>query len=173
MHEFLVNLSAWITNHPNLAGFAIFTSSFAESLAFVGLIMPGAALMITAGALITTGALSFWTTMAWAVCGAVLGDGLSFWLGHHFKGRICSFPLFARYPNILARGEDFFHRHGGKSVFFGRFVGPVRPVIPIIAGMLDMGHGRFTVYNILSASWLGSGLPVTRNGFGCILSPGR
>ncbi len=151
MHEVLLNLTTWITNHPNLASFAIFVSSFAESLAFVGLIMPGAALMMTAGALITTGALSFSTTMAWAVCGAVLGDGLSFWMGHHFKGRIRSFSLFARYPNMLARGEDFFHRHGGKSVFFGRFVGPVRPVIPIIAGMLDMGQSRFTVYNILSA----------------------
>ena len=172
MHEFLINLTTWITNHPNLAGFAIFASSFAESLAFVGLIIPGAALMMTAGALITTGALPFWTTMVWAVCGAVLGDGLSFWLGHHFKGRIRSFSLFARYPNMLARGEEFFHRHGGKSVFFGRFVGPVRPVIPIIAGMLGMGHSRFTVYNILR-SWLGSGIHVARNGFGCITGPGR
>jgi len=151
MHDVIITLTTWITDHPNLAGFAIFISSFAESLAFVGLIMPGAALMLTAGALIATGALSFWTTMGWAVFGAVLADGLSFWLGYHFKDRIRSFTLFARYPNMLARGEEFFHRHGGKSVFFGRFVGPVRPVIPIIAGMLGMGHVRFTVYNILSA----------------------
>jgi undecaprenyl-diphosphatase len=151
MHELLINLTTWITSHPNLAGFAIFISSFAESLAFVGLLMPGAALMMTAGALIATGALSFWTTVGWAVLGAVLADGISFWLGRHFKDHIRSFPLFARYPNMLATGEVFFHRHGGKSVFFGRFVGPVRPVIPIVAGMLDMGKTRFTVYNILSA----------------------
>ena len=151
MHEFLLNLTTWITNHPNLAGFAIFFTSFAESLAFVGLIMPGAAMMLTAGALITTGALSFWSTIMWAVCGAVLADGLSFWLGHRFKDHIRSFSLFARYPDVLTRGEDFFNRHGGKSVFFGRFIGPIRPVIPIVAGMLDMGQVRFTVYNILSA----------------------
>jgi len=151
MHEFLLNLTAWITNHPNLAGFAIFFTSFAESLAFVGLLMPGAAMMLTAGALIATGAFFFWPTMAWAVCGAVLADGISFWLGHRFKARIRSFSLFARYPDMLVRGEEFFHRHGGKSVFLGRFVGPVRPVIPIVAGMLGMGQARFTVYNILSA----------------------
>lgn len=147
MHEFLINLTTWITNHPNLAGFAIFFTSFAESLAFVGLLMPGAALMLTAGALITTGALSFWPTMAWAACGAVFADGISFWLGHRFKEQIRSFSLFARYPEVLAQGEKFFHRHGGKSVFLGRFVGPVRPVIPIVAGMLGMGQARFTVYN--------------------------
>jgi undecaprenyl-diphosphatase len=151
MHDLLLNLTIWITSHPNLAGLVIFFASFAESLAFVGLIMPGAALMLTAGALIANGALSFWPTMAWAVCGAVLADGLSFWIGHHFQERIRSFPLFVRFPNMLVRGEDFFHRHGGKSVFFGRFVGPVRPIIPLIAGMLRMRQGRFTVYNILSA----------------------
>ncbi len=151
MHEFLINLTTWITSHPNLAGFAIFLTSFTESLAFVGLLMPGAALMLTAGALIATGALPFWSTMAWAVCGAVLADGLSFWLGHRFKDHIRSFSLFVRYPDVLTRGEDFFKRHGGKSVFFGRFVGPIRPVIPIVAGMMGMGHTRFTLYNILSA----------------------
>ena len=151
MHAFLLNLTTWITSHPHLAGFVIFITSFAESLAFVGLIMPGAAMMLTAGALIATGSLSFWPTMAWAVFGAVLADGLSFWLGHRFKERIRSFSLFSRYPDMLTRGEDFFHRHGGKSVFFGRFVGPVRPVIPIVAGMMGMGQTRFTLYNILSA----------------------
>ena len=151
MHDFFLNLTTWITSHPNLAGFTIFITSFAESLAFVGLIMPGAAMMLTAGALIATGALSFWPTMGWAVCGAVLADGLSFWIGHRFKDHIRSFSLFARYPEVLTRGEEFFNRHGGKSVFFGRFVGPVRPVIPIVAGMMGMGHTRFTVYNILSA----------------------
>ena len=57
MHDLLVTLTTWITSHPNLAGLAIFFSSFAESLAFVGLIMPGVAVMLTAGALIATGSL--------------------------------------------------------------------------------------------------------------------
>ncbi len=151
MHEFLIPLTAWIMNHPNLAGFTIFITSFAESLAFVGLFMPGAALMLAAGTLIAAGALSFWPTMGWAVCGAVLADGLSFWLGHRYKEEIRSFRFFARHPEMLERGERFFRHHGGKSVFFGRFVGPIRPVIPIVAGMMGMGQTQFTLYNILSA----------------------
>ncbi len=151
MHELLLQLTAWIAGHPNSAGLIIFFSSFAESLAFVGLIMPGTVLMLAAGALIAEGALSFWPTMAWAVCGAVLADGLSFLLGRHFSRKIRRFPLFIRFPNMLVRGEEFFRCHGGKSVFLGRFVGPIRPVIPLVAGMMGMGQGRFSIYNILSA----------------------
>ena len=47
--------------------------------------------------------------------------------------------------------RSFFSRHGGKSVLFGRFVGPVRPVIPVVAGMLGMGPVHFVVVNVLSA----------------------
>jgi undecaprenyl-diphosphatase len=52
---------------------------------------------------------------------------------------------------MLRNGEAFFYRHGGKSVLFGRFVGPVRPVIPVVAGMLGMGPAHFAVLNVLSA----------------------
>ena len=52
---------------------------------------------------------------------------------------------------MLKNGETFFHRHGGKSVLFGRFVGPVRPVIPVVAGMLGMGSLHFGIVNVLSA----------------------
>ncbi|MDP4979669.1 MAG: phosphatase PAP2 family protein [Desulfobacterales bacterium] len=58
---------------------------------------------------------------------------------------------FSRYPGVLKRGETFFNRHGGKSVLFGRFVGPVRPVIPVVAGMLGMGPLHFSIVNVLSA----------------------
>ena len=52
---------------------------------------------------------------------------------------------------MLKRGETFFNRHGGKSVLFGRFVGPLRPVIPVVAGMLGMGPLHFSIVNVLSA----------------------
>ncbi|MCB1777517.1 MAG: LssY C-terminal domain-containing protein, partial [Candidatus Competibacteraceae bacterium] len=59
--------------------------------------------------------------------------------------------LLRRHPEWLARGENFFHRHGGKSILFARFVGPVRPVIPVVAGMLSMAPVRFYLYNFSSA----------------------
>jgi undecaprenyl-diphosphatase len=140
----------WIATHPHWAGGAVFLVAFTESLAIVGLFMPGAFLMFGIGALIALGHLAFLPTMAWAVAGALLGDGLSFWLGRHYHQQLRAIWPFRNYPRLVNRGVDFFHRHGGKSIVFGRFVGPVRPIMPAVAGMLGMPVGRYLVINLLS-----------------------
>ena len=144
-------LMHWVSEHPDLAGLIVSVVACAESLAVVGLAVPGAAVMLTAGALIGAGALGFWSVFAWAVAGAVLGDGLSFWFGHHYRGRLRDMGPFRRHPEWLARAETFFHRHGGKSVLLGRFVGPVRPLVPVVAGSLGMRPVSFYGMNVLSA----------------------
>lgn len=147
----LAPLLDWIALHPHWAGAAVFLISLAESLAFVGLFIPGTVVMFGVGALIAAGALELWTTLGLAAAGAVVGDGISYWLGYHYHERLRQMWPFSRYPQMLIRGEAFFHRHGGKSVLLGRFVGPVRPVIPVVAGMLGMPPVRFYVVNVLSA----------------------
>ncbi len=151
MADWIQPLLDWVAQNPNWAGAIVFLVSFSESLAIVGLLIPGVAMMFVAGALIAAGALDFWPILAWAVAGAVAGDGLSFWLGHHFKDRMRRVWPFTRHPEMLTRGEDFFLRYGGKSVAFGRFFGPVRAVIPLVAGMMGMPRPRFFAANILSA----------------------
>jgi membrane protein DedA with SNARE-associated domain/membrane-associated phospholipid phosphatase len=107
--------------------------------------------MLAAGALVGAGLVDFWSIFAWAVGGAVLGDGVSYWLGHHYREQLRGIKLLRRHPQWLARGTDFFQRHGGKSILLARFVGPVRPVIPVVAGMLGMSPLRFYLNNIFSA----------------------
>ncbi len=151
METFLDALLAWVHAHPAWAGVAVFLVALSESLVVVGLVVPGTVLMFGIGALVGSGNLGLWETLAWAFAGAVAGDGLSFWLGHHFRDRIRSWWPFRNHPELLARGEAFFLRHGGKSVLIGRFVGPVRPIIPAVAGMLGMPPGKFLAVNLLSA----------------------
>jgi len=140
----------WIALHHDLANLAVFLISFSESLLIVGLFVPGALIMFGIGALVSSGRLDLMTTLIWAVLGAVAGDGLSFWLGYRYKTYLREIWPFSRYPRLFKHGEDFFARHGGKSVIFGRFVGPVRPVIPAIAGMMGLPPWRFVIINILS-----------------------
>ncbi|KAB7623019.1 DedA family protein [Alkalilimnicola sp. S0819] len=144
-------LLEWIRQHPHWAGFALFLIALTESLAAVGLFVPGAALMFGAGTLIAGGHMSLGSSIAWAIAGAVLGDSLSYWLGSHYGARLAGRWPFSRYPRLLVRSERFFERHGGKSVLLGRFVGPIRPVIPAVAGMAGMPRGRFLLVNVLSA----------------------
>lgn len=117
----------------------------------MGLLMPGSVIMFGVGAIIATGALSLDITLIVGAAGAIAGDGISYWLGRHYHEQLRKRWPFSRHPSLLTRGEAFFHKHGGKSVLLGRFVGPVRPVIPLVAGMMDMPSLRFTLVNVVSA----------------------
>jgi membrane protein DedA with SNARE-associated domain/membrane-associated phospholipid phosphatase len=140
----------WLHAHPDWAGFAIFLVSFAESIALLGLLIPGSVVMTAIGALVATGNLNFISTSLWAAAGAILGDTLSFFIGYHFKqGARRIWPL-SRFPKLLEHGEVFFKAHGGKSVFLGRFVGPVRPILPLIAGMFSMSPLRFIIVAVIA-----------------------
>jgi len=141
----------WVTLNPVTAYMSIFLIALSESLALVGLLIPGTMLMVGIGAVVATGALSLKITLLVAMTGAVAGDSISYWLGRHYHQGLKKLWPFRKYPQMLIRGEEFFQKHGGKSVLLGRFVGPVRPIIPVIAGMLDMPAGRFVLVNILSA----------------------
>lgn len=141
----------WISAHPHWAAVAVFLVAFSESLALVGLFMPGVVLMFAIGALIGSGSLEFWPTAAWAAAGAIAGDGTSYWLGRRYHQQLKVMWPFRTHPRLVGHATDFFYRHGGKSILFGRFVGPMRPVIPAIAGMLEMPVGHFLLTNVASA----------------------
>jgi undecaprenyl-diphosphatase len=151
MTELFQQLLDWVQLHPFWSGALVFSVAMAESLALVGMIVPGVAIMFGIGAMIAAGAIDFGAAMAWAVAGAVVGDGLSFWFGRHYRDRLRAIWPFTRYPQSLSRGIAFFEKYGGKSVAIGRFFGPVRAVIPLVAGMMGMSPGRFAIANLLSA----------------------
>ena len=144
-------ISHWIAANPGLAGWLVFAIALGESLAVVGLFVPGVVLMFVVGALVGGGMMELWPTLGWAAAGAVAGDGISYWLGRYYHQRLRLVWPFSRYPALIDKGEEFFQRHGGKGVLFGRFVGPVRPIIPVVAGMMDMPAWRFSLINVLSA----------------------
>jgi membrane protein DedA with SNARE-associated domain len=140
-----------IQHHPGMAYAAVFLVAFLESLVLVGLVVPGTVIMFGIGAIVAAGGLGMKPVLVLSAAGAIAGDGISYWLGRRYRETLGNIWPFRRYPEILKRGETFFNRHGGKSVLFGRFVGPVRPVIPAVVGMLGMAPGRFAVINVLSA----------------------
>ncbi len=141
----------WLAANPGWAGFAVFLISLGESLVVVGLFIPGTLVMFGIGSLVAFGAMDLWDTLLWAIAGAIVGDGISFWIGHHYRDHLRQIWPFSRHPEWFVRAEHFFARHGGKSVVFGRFAGPVRPIIPAVAGMMGMPPFRFYVVNVVSA----------------------
>ena len=151
MDDLAQPLLDFVTAHRDWAIAVMFVTAFGESFAFLSLLFPGTTLLIAAGALVKTGALPFVPIMLGAVGGAVLGDAVSYWIGRSCGGAIARLWPFSRNPELLAGGIRFFAHHGGKSVFIGRFFGPIRAVIPLAAGIMLMPRGRFWFANVISA----------------------
>src|SRR5512140_3765293 len=140
-----------IGSHPHWALLAVFVVACAESLALVGAVVPAAVVMFAAGALIGAGALELWITLAAAVAGAVLGDGLSYELGRSRESTIRTWPVFQRFGRPIARAEAFLKDHGGKSILLARFIAPMRAFVPLLAGFGRMPRSRFYTVNVASA----------------------
>jgi membrane protein DedA with SNARE-associated domain/membrane-associated phospholipid phosphatase len=134
----------WLQSHMAISLGLVFIISLFESLAFVGLLVPGSLMMTAAGILVGVEILPAWPTLIVAILGAIVGDGLSYRIGYYFKDSIRNMWPFRTHPNFLLKGEQFFAAHGGKSVFLARF-SPVRPVVPVIAGMMRMNTWRFLI----------------------------
>lgn len=150
MQEWIQPLLNWIVAHPYAANMVVFLIAFGESLAVVGLFLPGVVLMFSIGALIAAGVLDLWIVLGLSTLGAILGDVLSYWLGRRYHEQVRGWWPFRNHPEWLKHGESFFLRHGGKGVLLGRFIGPLRPIVPIVAGMLNMPAGRFIAVDVIA-----------------------
>jgi len=133
----------WIQAYPELTYLAIVLMIAVESLFVIGLFIPGSAIMIALGVVISLDGLPFWPVF-WATClGALLGDGFNYWLGLRYRGALRAWPWVQQHPQWLSQAERFLVRHGAKSLIVARIIGPLRPFIPAVAGMLDMPPKQF------------------------------
>ncbi len=148
---FFEEWAAIIATHPHISYPLVLLISLAESLAVIGLLVPGTVFIFGAGMLVASGALSLTPTLLMAIAGAIAGDAISYWLGRIYHQRLRNLWPFNRHPRLLTDGEEYFRSHGAASVLMGRFIGPIRPVIPLIAGMLGMPAPLFALTNIASA----------------------
>ncbi|WP_110690915.1 bifunctional DedA family/phosphatase PAP2 family protein [Salinicola endophyticus] len=149
-----MNFTHWLYSlspSPTLLLLIIAAVALLESLAVVGIVVPGVVLLGAAASLAGHADMSITLVLIAGTLGAFAGDNLSFWLGRSQRTRIPGWWPLDRHPEWLEGGIDFFQRHGTLSVVIGRFVGPVRPFVPLVAGMLSMPNRRFALVNALSA----------------------
>jgi membrane protein DedA with SNARE-associated domain len=135
---------------------AVFILALLESIAFVSLLIPSTLILGLLGVLIGAGDLPFWPPFLAAIAGAFLGDWISYMIGHRYRHRVKTFWPLNRSPEMFERGEAFFRRWGAPGYFFGRFVGPLRAVFPLICGITSMRILTFQSVNAASAvAWAG------------------
>lgn len=150
MEEIVNNIIDWIRANPHWAGVAVFAIAFLESLAIVGLAMPGWLLLVGVGSLIGAGTLGFWPIAFFSFAGATLGQAVSYLVGVAFKDRVHHWPWVERHQSLLHRSETFFKKHGFAGILVGQFIGPIRAVISLIAGILDMPAKKFLLAVVIA-----------------------
>ena len=149
--SFVDTVLDFVRNHQAWAAPIVFVLAFGESLAFISLLLPATAILFATGGLIGAAGIPFWPIWSAAAVGAFLGDWVSYWFGIHYHRQIAHMWPLSRNPQMLERGEAFFRRWGTASVFFGRFFGPLRCVMPLVAGICEMPKLAFQVANVTSA----------------------
>jgi membrane protein DedA with SNARE-associated domain len=127
-------------------------------LAGIGVPIPEDLSLLTAGYLVWSGQ----ATLAWVIpsclVAIVAGDSVLFWLGWHFGEKITQHKYLRHRltPARLERIENYFHRHGSKTIVVGRFAAGARALFFVAAGVMKMSYWRFLLYDGLAASVTGT-----------------
>lgn len=147
----LISALGWIQAHPVEAALILALAAAVEGLFLVGMLIPGSLLMFSAGAIAVAGEIPLTPVMLVAALGAWMGDCLSFYLGWRYRRHLPAIAARLRMPGAITRGEQFFARHGGKSIVLGRLIGPLRPLVPAIAGASAMRPSHFMTIDLIAA----------------------
>ncbi|MEW6759629.1 MAG: VTT domain-containing protein [Pseudomonadota bacterium] len=150
----------------------LFAIVFCETGLVVLFFFPGDTLLFIAGAFCATGEMNYPLLTALLVAAAVLGNTLNYYIGQAIGHRVFSHNYRWINKDALQRTHDFFEKHGGKTIIVARFVPVVRTFAPFVAGVSDMTHARFQLFNItgavlwvvslVTAGYLFGNIPVVR-----------
>lgn len=150
MEQFIADLLPKIEHFRLLSYWLIFLASVLETLPFVGIILPGTVILLVAGFLVAQGSFDLGDMIWAAALGAILGDSIAYYLGRYKGRKMFSDAAKIFHTKHLEKAEHYFHGHGGKSIFWGRFISPLRPFIAFVAGIGRMDYKKFLAFNIAS-----------------------
>jgi membrane protein DedA with SNARE-associated domain len=151
LHDIVQQTIDFVRLHAHWAPPIVFVLAFAESLAFISLLVPAWGALVAMGALIKSGGLDFWPVWVAGALGAACGDWLSYWVGLKLERGVGNIWPLSRHPELIPRGEAFVKKWGVLGIFIGRFFGPLRASVPLVAGIFEMPYWRFQFANFFSA----------------------
>lgn len=152
-----LQLTNFFIIHSYLAYLILFLGSFVETLVGIGIFIPGEIFFLSGSILAGIGYLNIWLVFVVCVVGGICGDSFCYFLGKNYGKQISSllFKKERRYFNneTYRKWEKFFKSHGAKSVYIGRFIGPIfSSTMPFFAGIFGVKFRQFLKYNALGTT---------------------
>ena len=129
----------------------LFLIVFCETGLVVTPFLPGDSLLFAAGTFAALGALDLWLVIVLLIAAAILGDTVNYWVGAYVGPRAFSGNVRFLRREYLDRTQEFYERHGGKTIIIARFVPIIRTFAPFVAGIGAMSYLRFITYNVVGA----------------------
>ena len=145
------SLEVVIQQYGTLVYVVLFAIIFCETGLVVLFFFPGDSLLFIAGAFCATGDMNLLLLNVLLVTAAVTGNTLNYKIGGAIGQRVYTHDSRWLNKDAMRRTHDFFEKHGGKTIVLARFVPVVRTFAPLVAGVSEMPHGRFQLYNISGA----------------------
>ena len=155
LHWFANDARDWVkitaTTHPYWVFPIAFVIAFSESFVGVSFIVPGTILLVALGGVIGATHISLFPAWLGAVLGSILGDWISWWIGFHYHRQIVHSWVFRRFEEQIEKALHLFHKWGTWAIVIGRFMGPLRATVPLVAGMSELEFWPFMFANAFSA----------------------
>ncbi len=151
MSDTFAPLLDWLSLNPHWAGAGVFLIILVECMALIGVLWPGVMLTFPAALLAGQAGMPLVSLALLAWLAAFAGNGGSYLLGTRLQNGARSLPLLRNHPQWLAQAEVHLSSYGAASLLVGHFVGPLRPVLPLLAGMLRMPTSRFFLINLCAS----------------------
>lgn len=148
-------LGLFIEQYGTLIYVILFAIIFCETGLIVLPFLPGDTLLFIAGTFCTTGAMNLWLLCALLITAAVAGNSLNYWVGNLIGHKVYEHDYAWLDKEALKKTHTFYEKHGGKTIVLARFVPIIRTFAPFVAGVSEMTHRKFQLYNFIGAvSWV-------------------
>jgi len=174
-----VHLGEIIVEYGKLTYGILFAIIFAETGFVFTPFLPGDSLLFAAGMFAATGSFNVMmlAPLLWAA--AFLGDNINYWIGFYFGQKIVNNKHIPVNQNHIDNTQEFYHKHGGKTVFLARFMPIIRTFAPFVAGIGKMQYQKFLFYSITGgltwvfgfvlAGFFFGNIPIIRDNFSIVI----
>jgi membrane-associated protein len=162
------SLVRWVEPAFADAGYVIVAVAvLLERSVFIGLIVPGDIILALGGVYASQSKMSLLVVIVIGCLAAIAGESTGYWLGRRFgRGLIHRIPLVRRLEGRFENAEDYFRRHGGKTVAIGRYATAAGAFVPFTAGVGRMRYPRFLAFDIPAIIVWATGISLFGYAFG-------
>ncbi len=174
-----VHLGQIMATYGTLTYAILFCIIFMETGLVFTPFLPGDSLLFAAGALAALGNLNVFLLAGLLFCAALLGDTSNYFIGHFFGKKIVKHPVIPINEEHIKKTEEFFKKYGGKTIIMARFIPIIRTFTPFVAGVGNMGYGKFISYCMAGAAlWVSiatfsgyffGNIPLVRKNFSLVI----